>query len=250
MEIIHSTDELRSNLRTVEDYLTSDNVEEASFAEDLIRRGTCFVAYEAGKQLRFAPSRFIGYLNNSLYKHLNNPTKHGNITNGTIRQLLGQEQPNNKLDNHYREYCASLGITPPTTGAFGNQRKFWTTEIGIADFAENLEMEDDFPEGKLVERSHKRRERNRKVVERKKSDFLKIHGKIFCEICGFDFEEKYGERGTNFCEVHHTIPVSEMNPAHQTSLDELVIVCANCHRIIHRERPWLTMKQIKKILVS
>lgn len=248
METIHTLDELRNNLRTIEDYLTSDDTDEASFAEDLIRRGTCFVAYEVGNQLRFAPSRFIGYLNNSVTEHLDNPTKHGNITNRAVRQLLGREQPNIKLDEDYRTYCLTLGINPPTTGAFGNQRKFWTTEIGIKDFAENLEMDDEFPEGKLVERSHKRRERNKKIIELKKTEFIKAHGKIYCEVCEFDFQEKYGERGTNFCEVHHTIPVSDMNPGHQTKLEELVIVCANCHRMIHRERPWLTTGQLKNIL--
>jgi hypothetical protein len=248
METIHSIDELINNLRTIEDYLTSDDIDKASFAEDLIRRGTCFVAYKASDQLRFAPSRFIGYLNNSLYQHIDNSSKHGNITNRAIRQLLGREEPNEELDDEYKNYCNSLGINPPLTGAFGNQRKFWVVELGIIDFVENLEMDDEFPEGKLIERTHKRRERNKKLIELKKSEFLKNNGKIFCEVCEFDFKEKYGERGTNFCEVHHTIAVSEMNPGHRTSLDELVIVCANCHRMIHKERPWLTMNELTNIL--
>jgi hypothetical protein len=248
MQVIKTHDELKNNLRTIEDYLTSDVINKGSFAEALIRKGTCFLAYEAGGQMRFAPSRFIGYLNNSFTEHLQNLAKHGNKTNTAIRMLLGQEQPNNELDNNYKTYCTSLGINPSTTGAFGNQRKFWRTEIGIADFAENLELDDEFPEGKLVERSHKRRERNKKLITLKKTDFLKTHGRIFCEVCDFDFEQRYGTRGTNFCEVHHTIPVSEMSPGHQTSLNELAIVCPNCHRIIHRERPWLTMEALKKIL--
>lgn len=56
-----------------------------------------------------------------------------------------------------------------------------------------------------------------------------------CMICGFDFEEKYGDLGKGFIEVHHINPLSSLdeevviNPA-----TDLICVCANCHRMLHR----------------
>ena len=65
---------------------------------------------------------------------------------------------------------------------------------------------------------------------------IEIHGCTCC-ICGFDFELAYGERGKGFIEIHHTKPLSEVegetviNPA-----TDLVPVCSNCHRMIHRRK--------------
>ena len=53
-------------------------------------------------------------------------------------------------------------------------------------------------------------------------------------MCGFDFKDKYGELGEGFAECHHTIPVSELKDNQKTTLSDLSILCANCHRMIHR----------------
>lgn len=65
---------------------------------------------------------------------------------------------------------------------------------------------------------------------------MQIHG-TKCMICGFDFEATYGEAGRNFIEVHHLVPLSdtkeEINVNPET---DLICVCSNCHRIIHRKK--------------
>ena len=78
----------------------------------------------------------------------------------------------------------------------------------------------------------KRYERN--PENRKKA--IEIHG-CKCCICGFDFELVYGERGKGFIEVHHTKPLSEVED--EIVIDpatDLVPVCSNCHRMIHRRK--------------
>jgi 5-methylcytosine-specific restriction enzyme A len=70
--------------------------------------------------------------------------------------------------------------------------------------------EDDIaeaPEGQLLTRVHRVRERNRALVERKKLQALATHGRLVCEACGFDYAYVYGERGEGFIECHHTVPV-------------------------------------------
>lgn len=108
----------------------------------------------------------------------------------------------------------------------------------------------DAAEGALVTRLHRYRERSRKITDEKKKQFMKKHGKLYCEACSFDFVETYGERGSGFIECHHTVPVSTMEPGRKTKLSELALVCANCHRMIHSRRPWLEVEQLKALLKS
>jgi hypothetical protein len=97
---------------------------------------------------------------------------------------------------------------------------------------------------------HLRRERNAKIVGAKKSQVLKKTGRLECEVCGFDFKERYGALGENFCEAHHKQPLSTLNEQTETKLDDLAILCSNCHRMIHRTKPILSIAAFKKLLAS
>jgi 5-methylcytosine-specific restriction protein A len=102
-------------------------------------------------------------------------------------------------------------------------------------------------EGKVLTRVHRSRERSRKLVEQKKQSVLKHVGVLKCEACGFDFEVAYGERGKGFIEVHHVKPVHSLKPGEKTRLEDLALICSNCHRIVHLRRPWLTIGELKAL---
>jgi len=87
-------------------------------------------------------------------------------------------------------------------------------------------------------RQHYARERSRILIERKRQDFANRHdGKVFCEVCRFNFAERYPESlGAGFIEVHHLAPLSTRDEPRRTGLEGLLLVCANCHRMIHRTR--------------
>jgi 5-methylcytosine-specific restriction protein A len=104
------------------------------------------------------------------------------------------------------------------------------------------------PEGRVLTRMHLTSERNRKLVERKKSIELSRTGRLVCEVCDFNFETRYGERGREFIEVHHTKPVHTLENGATTKLDDLALVCANCHRMIHSAKPWLELEQLRALL--
>jgi 5-methylcytosine-specific restriction protein A len=89
-------------------------------------------------------------------------------------------------------------------------------------------------EGSVLYRLHKYRERNKSIVSKKKASSLKKNGNIACEHCGFDFEKTYGKVGRGFIECHHKVALSELDVNRETSLDDLMLVCANCHRMLHR----------------
>lgn len=111
-----------------------------------------------------------------------------------------------------------------------------------------LDYREGFPEGKTLERLHKLKERSSKVTELAKHRAKERFGKLVCEVCKFDFAEYYGELGVDFIEAHHTIPVSELEENHVTRIEEIALVCCNCHQMLHRRRPWLNINELKKIL--
>jgi 5-methylcytosine-specific restriction enzyme A len=105
--------------------------------------------------------------------------------------------------------------------------------------------EEEGEEGGLLSRVHRYRERNKGLVGKKKQQFLSSHINLFCEVCGFNFEKAYGERGKGFIECHHTKPVSQLEPGEKTKLVDLVLLCSNCHRVVHRHKPWLSIDALR-----
>lgn len=116
----------------------------------------------------------------------------------------------------------------------------------IAD--EDYGFDSDFPEGKEIERKHKLRDRNQVVIKSAKEAFKQKNGKLYCQVCGFDFQAKYGEIGSDFIEGHHTVPICELKGEVKTKVEDVALVCSNCHRMLHRRRPWLRMEELKNII--
>jgi len=81
---------------------------------------------------------------------------------------------------------------------------------------------------KLVS-SHLRRERSGYLAHlRKQQDEYE------CQICHFRFEDYYGAVGRDFAEAHHIIPLAKLDTIRHSTIDHLITVCANCHRMLHR----------------
>jgi 5-methylcytosine-specific restriction protein A len=115
----------------------------------------------------------------------------------------------------------------------------------------NEHEDDDFteaPEGRILTALHRRKERSQKLVNAKKRRVLKTNGRLACEACNFCFEDRYGVNGKGFIECHHNRPVSTLGTDDKTSIEDLSLLCANCHRIIHRTSPWLSVEQLKSII--
>ncbi|MFQ5424622.1 MAG: HNH endonuclease [Phycisphaerae bacterium] len=59
------------------------------------------------------------------------------------------------------------------------------------------------------------------------------HGRT-CMICGFDFCETYGDEYRDCVEVHHLHLLSARGKrGAKTTLDDVIVLCPNCHRAIH-----------------
>ena len=87
-------------------------------------------------------------------------------------------------------------------------------------------------EGKKTKVYSTKYERN----PRNREGAVRVHG-MKCLICGFDFEENYGNVGRGFIEVHHKKPISSFEG--ELIIDpvqDMVCLCSNCHRMIHRKK--------------
>lgn len=85
-------------------------------------------------------------------------------------------------------------------------------------------------------------------MKAKKAQVLREKGYLQCEVCGFIFKDFYGELGDGYIECHHIIPLANIDVRRETKISDLALVCANCHRMLHRKRPWLTIEQLKEIV--
>ena len=105
-------------------------------------------------------------------------------------------------------------------------------------------------EGTVIYKLHKYRERDSKIIKRKKEREFQRLGRLPCEACMFDFFQKYGNLGYKYIECHHRTPLSEFSPKTKTTLKDLALVCSNCHRMLHRRVDSLSVERLKRILVS
>lgn len=95
---------------------------------------------------------------------------------------------------------------------------------------EPTESEFETEEGRATLRVHMRRERSRTLIDKFKAALTSFA----CEACGDDMEAIYGELGVGYIEAHHRVPIAEIEEWKKTKLSDLAALCANCHRIIHR----------------
>ena len=114
------------------------------------------------------------------------------------------------------------------------------------DTDDNIEVN----EGAVIYKLHKYRERDTKIIKKKKEREFKRLGRLPCEACTFDFHQKYGDLGYKYIECHHRTPLSEISTTTKTTLNDLALVCSNCHRMLHRRVDELSVQGLKQILTG
>lgn len=107
--------------------------------------------------------------------------------------------------------------------------------------------DDGADEGRVLLKAHLRRERNATLKPRKIAEAKRLGRAIACEACGFDFFETYGDRGEDYIECHHRTPL-HVTGAVNTLLKDLALICSNCHRMVHRSTPWLTVEEVHDLV--
>ena len=123
------------------------------------------------------------------------------------------------------------------------------------DVEPQAELEDEFkipPKTSVIEirkyAFHRKIERNRTAAKQAK----KFHGTI-CQACDLDFEKRYGAIGKGFIEANHLKPIASLEEGVAVTYDvaaDFAVLCANCHRMIHRSDDPSNLSLFKKNLAA
>jgi 5-methylcytosine-specific restriction protein A len=152
-----------------------------------------------------------------------------------------------KLDEAvWEEFASNLPKLRRTAELIRSSHSFLSKDQALPDDTE----EEEFSEGSILTTLHRRRERNSTLVKKKKRKVIAETGKLLCEVCSFDFYAIYGELGKGYAECHHTVPLSSLKPNTKTKMSDLAIVCANCHRMLHKSKTWLTTAGLRQLIVN
>lgn len=112
--------------------------------------------------------------------------------------------------------------------------------------AEEIPATAKFPEGGKIQVTINAYERNAKA----RAACIAHHG-LSCSVCEIDFSKTYGHLGEGFIHVHHKVPIGSMADKYEIDpVKELIPVCPNCHAMIHRTEPPLTVSELKTHLRS
>lgn len=111
------------------------------FYKDTLERGVCYVTLRAIDKVLFAPSRFVGYIDNKKEKHLRNYEKHGGETNVAIRRILGEEKFDEELELQFLSFCGERDLQP-----YKKKRRYWKLEIESYELDTSIELLEDLQE--------------------------------------------------------------------------------------------------------
>lgn len=140
----------------------------------------------------------------------------------------------------------------------GKQRFIWDM-FTLSDFIDKDNLDkvfhasDDDYEGEEGARKaklkwHKYLERDPEVINRAKEK-AKKDNRFFCEVCMFNFEQRYPELGKGFIECHHKNSIAT-GGVRKTKIEDLALVCSNCHKMLHRKynSNYLSINELKGII--
>jgi hypothetical protein len=135
LPLVRSVAEIQRNAETLGGYLQNTNGTESEFAKELVGKGKCFVIVSSPNGYCFYPSRFMGYVDNSMEAHekmgelkkkTGKSTKDGRDTNTVITAVLGEElikrenEQWGRWEAEYNDFCERLCVAP-----YNNDRKYW-----------------------------------------------------------------------------------------------------------------------------
>lgn len=117
---------------------------------------------------------------------------------------------------------------------------------GLSDILKEIEINNPEltgTEGKRKLAQHYRAERDPKIIAEKKRQALQT-GNLHCEVCTFSFQKVFQQ---NFIECHHIFPIAS-NGIRETKLEDLALVCANCHRMLHKKfnAKYLNLEELRE----
>jgi 5-methylcytosine-specific restriction enzyme A len=121
--------------------------------------------------------------------------------------------------------------------------------VEVTENTDSYEVDDEFAEGSFVTAAHQIRERDPRLRRKLILSRLK-QGPLSCELCDGESWSSDPELNGSIFEGHHIVPLS-MSTTSTTKVSDMALLCANCHRLLHRlisrERRWIRIKEARKM---
>jgi 5-methylcytosine-specific restriction protein A len=161
------------------------------------------------------------------------PERSGGLPNVSKRDIKVWDEYSNKLEELYAR-AQKIKNDPIIQGQ-------------ASDFLKAFDLL-EASEGESKINMHNKIERNKTIIRYKKLQVLEKTGKLECEACEFDFQIKYGDVAHGVCECHHIVPLFKLKANTKTTIDDLAILCCNCHQAIHLFDPIISVNKLKTLI--
>lgn len=134
---VNNLTDIMKNILTLEKYRVSENCRESDYYKKIVRRGKVFVVVKINGALLFAPSKFVGYLENNMEKHEidKNYKRDGRETNREIDNFLGKHEMNGVMETEFLRFCKQNFIVPAD-----NKRTYWKIQ-DISNLNDSISQE-------------------------------------------------------------------------------------------------------------
>lgn len=189
------------------------------------------------------------------FKHMLSGTLHKRMINSDLRDYyltqINKDYGVDKLRIALEMYMGSIlyyeqchnNILKKDRGIYDKHLKILNENYSAKTIED--EINEEYWEGKLSWVNINIRERNSKA----RNKCIESKGKK-CAVCGFDFEQVYGELGKDFIHVHHINPISTKEKEYKIDSieEELFPVCPNCHAMLHRRKEVVSIEELKQII--
>lgn len=167
---------------------------------------------------------------------------------GTILYDLEADRPKHYPYVRYRDafrIAQGIYLTKLSTNLAEALSSVSSSILHSVDKVSPREIASEYDEGERLKREIALFRRNPAL----RRAAIAMHG-YSCVACGFNFGNAYGELGEGFIELHHLVPLSERQDAAskqmlKTRVVDVVPLCANCHRVVHRERPATPVERLR-----
>jgi len=108
------------------------------------------------------------------------------------------------------------------------------TALKSLESLEEADDDEEVTEGSMSEKVHRRRDRARGLRPKVLNRHRKANGgKLHCDCCSAKERWRLGAVAEAEFEAHHKVPLASDAGKTKTKVSDLVVLCANCHRLIH-----------------
>lgn len=75
-------------------------------------------------------------------------------------------------------------------------------------------------------------------------------GQLVCAACDTDYFALLGTKATRVIECHHQVPLASDGHGGKTNPEDMVLLCATCHRIAHTDESLLRVEGLRNSLAT